>query len=218
MSTGSSPHPITPIAASLAPAEPFEQFSDRIRREFIEGSAIAPVLFATTVRLVTDTEPQPGGEVSYPIHEALGWHLSRFGLQARAALYAALLLQEDGSVWQAKLNRARHDREKGKEIKYEYPVGAPVRAFLPSVPTEIRQAIAEHYGVEVPGAGPFWNWLYEHPEITVVLTEGYGVTTTVTGGDNYNFRTRVIVISLASITNTALKPLSGKALRHQNRI
>ncbi|MBD2121289.1 plasmid replication protein, CyRepA1 family [Trichocoleus sp. FACHB-262] len=147
------------------------EFTQKIQQEFVEGSAIAPCLYHVATRLVGDTESLPGGEVAYPIHEALNWHVTRFGYQARTNLYAVLLINEDGSCWQAKLSHPRQN-SKGKTQKYDTPVGNGSRAYLPPVPPEIRQLIGRRYGVEIPLSGSFWDWLEAHPEIPMVHTEG----------------------------------------------
>lgn len=146
-------------------------FADRIEREFVEGSGIATALFRVATRLVEDTEPLPGGDVAYPIHEALNWSLTRFGYQARTTIAAVLLLNEDGSCWQAKLSQPRTDT-KGKVQKYETPTGNGARAYLPAISSAIRQLIGRRYSVDVPLCGSFWDWLEAHPEIPLVLTEG----------------------------------------------
>lgn len=146
-------------------------FSDLIQHEFVYGSAIAHTLYQKSVRIVSDTESLPGGEVAYPIHEALGWKLTRFGHEARKTLEAAFLENEDASVWQAKLSEPRVD-EKGKTIKYETPKGNSSKAYLPSIPVEIREKISQRYKVEIPLEGSFWDWLEQHPEIPIILTEG----------------------------------------------
>jgi hypothetical protein len=148
------------------------EFTQKIQQEFIEGSAIAPVLYRTATRVVSDTEVLPGGDVAYPIHEALNWHLTRFGYQARTNLSAVLLLNEDGFCWQAKLSQPRQDQKQGKLQKYETPVGNGSRAYLPAIPLEIRQLISCRYGVDVPRFGSFWAWLEAHPEVPMVPTEG----------------------------------------------
>ncbi|MBW4421908.1 MAG: DUF3854 domain-containing protein [Myxacorys californica WJT36-NPBG1] len=162
-------------------------WSKKIEQEFITGSGIDPDLFATAVRLVADTEVLPGGEVAYPIHEALNWRMTRFGDRARTTLWAALLVNQDGSTWQAKLNcprqtikRDRHGSpqrdDQGhplvKPIKYESVVGIGSQAYLPAIPASIRSKIAQRYGIEVPQSGDFWQWLALHPEIPIIWTEG----------------------------------------------
>lgn len=146
-------------------------FADRVEREFILGSGIQPTLYQAATRLVEDTELGFGGDVAYPIHEALNWHLTRFGRQARQTLQAVLLGNEDGSTWQAKLSTPRTDA-KGKAQKYETPVGNGARAYLPPVPTAIRQRISARYGIAVPLEGSFWDWCEQHPELPLTVTEG----------------------------------------------
>ncbi len=152
---------------------PLLPFETRIEQEFCQGSAISPALFRASVEIVNDTEVLPGGDVRYPIHEALNWHITRFGRQARANLQAAILLNEDGSPWQVKLSHPRIDRQKGEPNKYEAPAGNGSRAFLPAIDEETRQDIASRYGCEVPPSNQsFWAWLEEHPEISIIWTEG----------------------------------------------
>lgn len=153
------------------PTRTIEQFQQQIEHEFCQGSAIDESLFAATVQICSDLEIDPAGEPTTPIHDALGWHYTRFGLQVKQTLYGALLLNEDGSCWQAKLSQPRKD-DGGKLIKYETRRGSGARAFLPAVPSEIRQRIADRHGIEVPLTGSFWSWLEIHPEIPVIISEG----------------------------------------------
>ncbi len=163
--------PVLPAVASSSLTQ--TDFPNQIRTEFIKGSAIAPSLFAAAVEVVPDLVEQPGGEVETPIHDALNWHYSRFGYQARATLYGAILRNEDGSCWQVKLSALIQDKQKGKLRKYETPIGNGAKPFLPSVPLEIQQVIAKQYSIEVPSPGEgFWNWVALHPKIPIVLTEG----------------------------------------------
>ena len=146
-------------------------FQEKIEHEFIHGSAISPDLFRATVEVVSDTEVLPGGDVCYPIHEALNWQVTRFGQQARTTQQAAILRNEDGSCWQLKSEKPRS--HKGKAIKYDTPVGNGSRAFLPTINRETSRAIANHYGCEVsPPGESFWSWLEQHPEIPIIWTEG----------------------------------------------
>lgn len=68
----------------------FAHFATAINQEFIQGSAIAPDLFGSSIAIVSDTEITAGQEAVYPIHDALNWRMSRFGRQARTHLEAAL--------------------------------------------------------------------------------------------------------------------------------
>jgi Domain of unknown function (DUF3854) len=140
--------------------------------EFILGSGIATALYTTAIRVVGDLESGPSGETEAPIHDALNWRYTRFGLKANQSLRAALLLNEDGSCWQAKLAAPKLDQKTGKARKYETPIGNGSRAFLPPVPPVIRQQIEQHYGAEFPTDGCFWDFIAAHPEIPIVLTEG----------------------------------------------
>ncbi len=139
--------------------------------EFIHGSGINPNLYASAVRVVGDLESDASGEAETPIHEALNWHYRRFGLLANESLLAALLLNEDGSCWQAKLSTPKLDKQSGKRRKYETPVGNGSRAFLPAVPSQLWETIAQQYGISHK-AGSFWDWVAANPEIPIVLTEG----------------------------------------------
>jgi hypothetical protein len=162
---------INPIAREKLGKISANNFSDQIKTEFLVGSGIEATLFQASVTLVKDLEPGAGGEVSTPIHEALNWRYTRFGQKSQDSFYAALLLNEDGSTWQAKLSNPRTDA-KGKSQKYETPVGNGSRAFLPDVPTETRQMIGLRYNVNVPLTGSFWDWLEQHPEVFIIWTEG----------------------------------------------
>ncbi|MFM2431605.1 MAG: hypothetical protein RLZZ511_2818 [Cyanobacteriota bacterium] len=151
---------------------PSSQSQQGFETEFIQGSAIHPSLYAATIQVVGDLESASPGEAHTPIHEALNWRYVRFGLKVNATLLAALFLNEDGSCWQAKLDRPKLDAKKGKIRKYETPVGNGSRAFLPAIPPEIRQLVGSRYGIEIPDDWTFWDFVRLHPEIPIVLTEG----------------------------------------------
>lgn len=148
-----------------------EGFRQRIHKEFTEGSAIAPELFSANVQIVSDVETGPGGEVSTPIHDALNWTFTRFGQQVKASVYAALILNEAGETWQAKLSHPRQDSD-GRTMKYEFPRGGTSKPYLPNIPASIRQRIGDRYKVKVPLEGSFWEWLESHPELPIIITEG----------------------------------------------
>jgi Domain of unknown function (DUF3854) len=140
--------------------------------EFLLGSAIAPTLYASAIRVVGDLESDSSGETEAPIHDALNWRYTRFGPKANQSRRAALLLNEDGSCWQAKLATPKLDQKSGKARKYETPIGNGSRAFLPPVPPVIRQQIEQRFEVVFPSDGSFWDFIAAHPEIPIVLTEG----------------------------------------------
>ena len=72
-------------------------FSDLVQREWIDGSAINPELFASTVEILADEVISNGDDISYPIHEALNWKASKWrtawqsGRQQRPELFGALI-------------------------------------------------------------------------------------------------------------------------------
>ena len=148
------------------------RFQTTIATEFVQGSAIAPDLFGSSIEIVSDTEVSPGNEVTYPIHHALNWRMSRFGQQARSNLQAALFQNEDGSTWQAKLSEPIADPKKGKPRKYETPVGSGSRAFFPNLDSQTRSHIQDRYQTLVPPTSSIWEWLKVRPEVPIVLTEG----------------------------------------------
>ncbi|HEY9662704.1 MAG TPA: plasmid replication protein, CyRepA1 family [Allocoleopsis sp.] len=160
------------ITTKPQPFLSLEQFSSAIAQEFIQDSAIDPFLFTSSVKVVPDVTYGNGEVLETPIHDALNWKYTRFWVNKRSiALAAALLLNEDGSCWQAKLNQPRVD-SKGKVCKYETPVGNGSRAFLPPIPPHIRRCVAARHGVDVPLEGSFWAWLGDRPELPIVWTEG----------------------------------------------
>jgi hypothetical protein len=186
----SAARPLFPaVSASNRPEKPvditIEQFTQQIRSEFIDGSAINPALFNASVQIVPDLISHPGGEVETPIHDAFNWKYTRFAQQAKVTLYAAILVNEDHSVWQGKLSRPNWDAKKNKSRKYETPVGNGSRAYLPDIPLHIRRKIAQRYQINDPhfapnrsarrhgiSAMPFWDWIEQHPEIPIIPTEG----------------------------------------------
>lgn len=151
-------------------------FEQQITNEWTVGSGVNQTLFERTVEIVSDTSVDPyTHESSYPIHEALNWKLTRFGWQARQTEYAVLILNDDGSVWQAKLSHPRWS-ENGKLRKYEMPKGSSSRAWLPKdMPLEVWQQIAQRNHLllsECDRLQGFRSWLVDHPEIPVVVCEG----------------------------------------------
>ncbi len=160
------------VSTSLQSNAQHSEFAIAFRHECLDGSAIAPALFESTIKIVSDIQVNPGGDVESPIADALNWTYTRFGAKARPDQTAALFTNEDGTIWQAKLQTPRIDSKKGKFIKYETPSRNGSRAFLPTIPAEIRDLISARYRVEVPHDGSFWTWLESHPDIPIIWTEG----------------------------------------------
>jgi putative DNA primase/helicase len=66
---------------------------------------------------------------------------------------------------------ARWSNGKVKTDKYLGAVGESPRAYCPNVPEALWAVIACRYGVEKTGDN-FWEWILDHPEIPVIITEG----------------------------------------------
>ncbi|MFN6565448.1 MAG: DUF3854 domain-containing protein [Nostoc sp. ChiSLP01] len=148
-----------------------DEFREFVEDNFINGSCIDPQLFKAAVEFHSDIEATPGNDAFAPIHEALNWNYTRFGQQAKEPMYAALLKNEDGSVWQAIVGI--WDEERQRPYKYLAPTENGDRAFLPPIPPSIRKKIATKYGVEIPTKGSFWQWVKDHgAKIPRITTEG----------------------------------------------
>ncbi len=79
-------------------------------------------------------------------------------------------LQETGETWQFIV---QSDKD-GRGYRYLAPAQIGNRAFLPAIPSDIRKAISKRYGVDIPIEGSFWEWLKNHSEIPILITEGGG--------------------------------------------
>jgi hypothetical protein len=163
-------HPKELVLQSTRP-----DFEAAIRQEFIEKSAIDPILFGAAIEFASDTETLPGGDCHEAIAEFLNWNLKQkqAGFSLRKSFFAALLHNENGSAWQAKLSfRTWNDEKQEYNKPYLAPTNNGSRAYLPVVPPEIREKIGQYCCVIVPTVGSFWDWLEAHPEIPIVITEG----------------------------------------------
>ena len=84
--------PIAPRSRSLTPF--LSALSASSLPPSLSTAARSPRLYSkSAIALVSDTETFAGGDVAYPIHEALNWHVTRFGYQARANLVRCPLAQ-----------------------------------------------------------------------------------------------------------------------------
>ncbi|MEL7086703.1 MAG: DUF3854 domain-containing protein [Cyanobacteria bacterium J06597_1] len=165
-----------------------DPFTARIHREWTEGSGVAEDLYRCSVSIVPDLQISPGGEVSTPIHDALGWHYTRFGERVKTNQYAALLYTHnpdsnwDVEVFQAKLSDPVFDRKKGKPRKYESPKGLGVRGGFSPIPDRLWMEIADRHSADLacslsqrPNNGQsyeFWQWVADRPSIDITITEG----------------------------------------------
>lgn len=173
---------VVKLNSTTNPAESFtgQGIEAEIYREFTEQSAIASDVFAANVDFISDIEYDPiTKEVTdTPIPEFLGFRYTRFGHKAKPNLIAARfgewqlkIFGEDTDAW---LTAYRPQFERTKRTgRYIAPIGIGDKPYLPNYPKRIQDAIAAKYGVEPPGEGEtFWEWLLNHPEIPLILTEG----------------------------------------------
>lgn len=158
-----------------------DSYRNYIRDLFVNSSGIRRSLFDSCVTFHSSLEYDYGGDVSSPIHELLNWKsFKRFGRNASDDFYAAFLMNEDGSVWQAVLSLSADELVVGggkdgvKPYRYVAPCGIGDTLFTPAIPLDIRERIADVSGVDVPldMSVSFWEWLQHEPECVRLLTEG----------------------------------------------
>lgn len=82
--------------------------------------------------------------------------------------HSVMYLQESGETWQF----IRQDYKDKRGYVYRAPSKIGNRAFLPAIPSDIRKAIGDRYGVNVPLDGSFWQWFEQNKQIPLDLTEG----------------------------------------------
>ena len=92
-----------------------------------------------------------------------GWHITPFyGLADRAQTnYFRFKPTNPPADW----------KKPGKFKKYLGAEGESPRAYCPNVPEALWAVIAARYDIEKTGVN-FWEWILEHPEIPVIITEG----------------------------------------------
>ncbi|ELS34756.1 MULTISPECIES: plasmid replication protein, CyRepA1 family [Pseudanabaena] len=163
-------------------------FSDLVYREWVDGSAVEPELFTANVEIIADEIIESGGEVSYPIHEALNWCPAKWrtvwqsGKQQRPELFGALIhswnpMRDQSEVFQVKLSNPLIDHKKGKPRKYENPAKRGQVGGFAVVTQAIWQKVADRYGLVVdfsalPDSVNFWSWVAANPQIPIFICEG----------------------------------------------
>jgi putative DNA primase/helicase len=92
-----------------------------------------------------------------------GWHIQPFyGLADRAITdYFRFKPQNPPADW----------KKPGKSKKYLGAEGVAPRAYSPNVSETVWAIIAARYGVKKTGDN-FWEWVLDHPEIPIIITEG----------------------------------------------
>ncbi|HEY9652963.1 MAG TPA: plasmid replication protein, CyRepA1 family, partial [Coleofasciculaceae cyanobacterium] len=83
-------------------------------------------------------------------------------------------VQGDGEWGQFKPDRPRRDCQKDKLVKYESPQRMEATAYRLRIPLYIWRRIASRYNLTVPSLNSeeFWDWVEQHPEIPIIITEG----------------------------------------------
>ena len=149
--------------------ESLDEFKSFVRDMCVNGSAIDADLFDAAVEFHQDVEVGYGGDASTPIHDALGWKsYTRFTHKAKPNIYAALLKNEDGSVWQGIVSFP--DGE--KRYSYLAPKANGDKCFFPPIPPAVREKMSDKLGVDIPLTGSFWEFIRNSPELPRILTEG----------------------------------------------
>lgn len=160
---------------------PQQDFQQRFTDECIQGSAIDASLYATAISFIEDSG-------RWEVYQALGLEVSRFWQFRKPHDFgaAACFRNESGTLWQVKPENPTIDPKKGKAAKYIAPKGIGARAFMPAIPLNLWEKIADRHGLALPewvaleislGRGNsrsigFWQWIAQHPEIPIILTEG----------------------------------------------
>ncbi|CCI27815.1 plasmid replication protein, CyRepA1 family [Microcystis aeruginosa] len=144
-----------------------------IKKEFTEGSAIAPDVFDAAIEIVPDIliDDVTREVLGTPIADLLGYRYTRFTDQAKPNLLAAVFSQETGEAWQLKIFGDTRDGKKSGQ--YLAPKGIGDKAYFSPVPDRIASAIAQTHNLPALGKDEtFWEWFLNHPEIPLALTEG----------------------------------------------
>jgi len=106
----------------------------------------------------------------FKLYDYNDYKTSQDGKRRHVYKHCVRYLQETGETWQFIV---QSDKD-GRGYRYLAPAQIGNRAFLPAIPSDIRKAISERYGVDIPIDGSFWEWLKNHPEIPILITEGGG--------------------------------------------
>jgi len=79
----------------------------------------------------------------------------------------------ENTIWGCfKPDRPRFDPNKSKPIKYEHPHSSPTEIFRLKMPRHLWQRIANRYNIPIGNYLDFWQWVKDHPQIPIVITEG----------------------------------------------
>jgi hypothetical protein len=106
----------------------------------------------------------------FDLYDYNDYRTSLDGKRRHSYWHSVRYLQESGETWQF----IRQDNKDKRGYVYRFLSKSGNRAFFPAIPRDIRRAINKRYGVKVPLDGSFWEWLKDHPEIPIFITEGGG--------------------------------------------
>jgi hypothetical protein len=89
------------------------------------------------------------------------------------------VLSAEDCLWGClKPNNPKFDEEKQRPRKYEHPEKTQSEVFALKVPHRLWQLIARRYDVPLPDGyenlphSAFWQWVKDHPQIPIIITEG----------------------------------------------
>ena len=106
----------------------------------------------------------------FDLYDYNDYKTSQDGKRRHVYCHSVRYIQETGETWQFIV---QSDKD-GRGYRYLAPSQIGNRAFFPVIPSDIRKLISERYSVDIPIDGSFWEWLKEHPEIPIIITEGGG--------------------------------------------
>ncbi|AFY75427.1 hypothetical protein Syn7502_03592 (plasmid) [Synechococcus sp. PCC 7502] len=161
----------------------FQTYADQVYQEWVIESAIAPELFFANTTVTADEVITYGGDVSYPIHEALNWEIKRWrtsltGKVQRPEQYGTIIHtinpftedEKSAQVFQVKLEHPVLDQTKLKPRKYENPIGQGQVGGFAKIPLSVWQTVALRHNCPIDGSN-FWAWVRQH-NLPIIICEG----------------------------------------------
>ena len=106
----------------------------------------------------------------FDLYDYNDYKTSQDGTRRHVYCHSVRYKQETGETWQFIV---QSDKD-GRGYRYLAPAQIGNRAFFPVIPSDIRKLISERHSVDIPIDGSFWEWLKNHPEIPILITEGGG--------------------------------------------
>jgi hypothetical protein len=156
------------------------------QREWIEGSGIDPQITSLNLKSLDGTSPYEyllysdklprinTGRLSFSVLNRYH-HLDDGGWWCSGV---DVLTGDDASWGCFKPNNPKWDDEKEKYRKYDHPEKVLTEIFALKIPNKFWQLVARRYNVALPENyqelphSAFWQWVIDHPQIPVIITEG----------------------------------------------